>query len=172
MLGEDANDVSLEARRFIVQVGGYLLDRIAMGDKLCLPRDAGRTLGACQFIHRGIADLALHRFAILHHRECKRQALVVVSDDLATHERHENPHPFKAAVLRPDWLACRGSLSHCYPGDKKAIRLLDHNKSDYGITWFWNGPLRWNLPFMRARWNAAIRGEFLLCMGLFSIFLF
>jgi hypothetical protein len=39
----------------------------------------------------------------------------------------ENPHPFQAAVLRPDWLACRGSLSHCYPGDKKAICLLAHN---------------------------------------------
>jgi hypothetical protein len=37
----------------------------------------------------------------------------------------EIPIPFQAAVLRPDWLARRGSLSHCYPGDKKADALTD-----------------------------------------------
>jgi hypothetical protein len=122
MLGEDANDVPLEAGRIIVQVGGYLLDRIAVRQKLRLPCDARRALCVCQFIHSGIADLALHRLAIVRHRKCERQSLVVVSYDLATHERHRNPHPFKAAVLRPDWLACRA-------GYRIAIRAITRRRS-------------------------------------------
>jgi hypothetical protein len=138
MLGEDANNVAFEARRIIVQVGGYSLDRIAMGQKLCLPRDAWRALCVCQFIHRGITDLALHRFAIVHHRKCKRQSLVVVSYDLATHERHGNPHSFKAAVLRPDWLACRTGYRIAIRAiTRRSADLPDHHRSGYV-----SGPVR------------------------------
>jgi hypothetical protein len=76
-------NVSFDARSFIEHVGGYSLDSVAMGDKLILPRDAWRTLCLCQLIHRGVTDLAWHNFAIVHHRKCERQTLVVVSQDLA-----------------------------------------------------------------------------------------
>jgi hypothetical protein len=64
MLREYANNVAFDARDFIVQVGGYPLDSVAMSHKLRLPRDALRTLCLCQLIHRGITDLALDRFAV------------------------------------------------------------------------------------------------------------
>jgi putative SOS response-associated peptidase YedK len=38
MLREYANNVPFDARGFIVQVGGYSLDSVAMGYKLRLPR--------------------------------------------------------------------------------------------------------------------------------------
>src|ERR1700722_9798204 len=101
MLGEYANHVPFETRGFMVQVGGNSLDRIAMGHKLGLPRDAWRALCACQLIHRGITDLALHRFAVVHHRKCERQPLAIVPDNLATRQQHENPHPFETIMLRP-----------------------------------------------------------------------
>src|SRR3984957_9085851 len=111
MLGEYANHVPFEARGFIVQVGGNSLDRIAMGHKLGLPRDAWRALCACQLIHRGITDLAWHRFAVVHHRKCERQPLAIVPDNLATRQRHKNPRPFEAIMRRPvvsiDQLRCK-----------------------------------------------------------------
>jgi hypothetical protein len=72
MLREYANNVPFDARGFTVQVGGYSLDSVAMGHKLRLPCDAWRTLRLCKLIHRGIADLALDRFAVVHHRKCER----------------------------------------------------------------------------------------------------
>jgi antitoxin VapB len=52
----------------------------------------------------------------------------------------ENPHPFQAAVRRPDRLACRGPLSHCYPGDKKAICSVEQIDGNAGgmisIMWY------------------------------------
>ena len=102
MLGEYANDVSFEARGFIVQVGGYSFDGVAMGHKQRLPRDGWRTLCLCQLIHRGIADLAWDHFAVVHHRKCERQPLVVVSYHLATGQRHRNPHRFHTIMRRPD----------------------------------------------------------------------
>ena len=72
MLREYANNVPFETRGLVVQVGGNSFDNIAMGHKLGLPRNARRTLCPCQLIHRGITDLALHRFAVVHHRECER----------------------------------------------------------------------------------------------------
>ena len=105
MLRKDANNVPFETRGFIVQVGGNSLDRIAMGHKLGLPRDARRTLCACQLIHRGITDLALHRFAAVHHRKCERQPLAIVPDNLATRQRHKNPRPFEAIMRRRSFLS-------------------------------------------------------------------
>jgi hypothetical protein len=43
----------------------------------------------------------LHRFALVHHRECERQPLVVVSYNLATRQRHRNPYPFESRMRRP-----------------------------------------------------------------------
>jgi hypothetical protein len=83
MFRKNADNVSFDARSFIEHVGDYSLDSVAMGDKLSLPRDAWRTLCLCQLIHRGVTDLAWHNFAIVHHRKCERQTLVVVSQDLA-----------------------------------------------------------------------------------------
>jgi hypothetical protein len=40
MLRENANDVALDSRSFIEQVGGYSFDGVAMGRKLRLPDDA------------------------------------------------------------------------------------------------------------------------------------
>jgi hypothetical protein len=101
MLRENANNAAFDSRSFIEQVGGYSLYSVAMSHKLCLPRDALRTLCLCQIIHRGITDLALHDFPVAHHRKRKRQALVVVSYHLATRQRHRNPHPFETIMRRP-----------------------------------------------------------------------
>jgi hypothetical protein len=79
MLREYANNVPFDARGFVEQVGGYSIDSVAMGHKLRLPRDAWRTL-----IHSGITDLALHRFAVVHHRKCERQARSVVLCKIGT----------------------------------------------------------------------------------------
>jgi len=72
MLREYANDAPFDARGFVVQVGGYSFDGVAMGYKLRLPRYAWRTLCLRQLIHRGIANLALHRFVVIYHRKCER----------------------------------------------------------------------------------------------------
>src|ERR1700726_4536251 len=69
MLRENANNVAFDVRNFVEQVGGYSLDSVAMGHKLRLPRDAWRTLCLRENIHRGITDLALHDFAVAHHRK-------------------------------------------------------------------------------------------------------
>src|ERR1700675_4597934 len=91
MLRENANNVAFDSRSFIEQVGGYSLYNVAMSHKLRLPRDAWRTLCLREIIHRGVADLALHGFTVVHHRKCERQSLVVVSHNLATRQRHRNP---------------------------------------------------------------------------------
>jgi hypothetical protein len=101
MLREDANHEALETRGFVVQVGGNSLDRFAMGQKLGLPRHAGRPLDPCQLVHRGIADPALHRLAIVHHREGERQPLAIVPANLATRQRHGNSRPFETIMRRP-----------------------------------------------------------------------
>ena len=101
MLREYANNVPFETRGLVVQVGGNSFDNIAMGHKLGLPRNARRTLCPCQLIHRGITDLALHRFTVVHHRKCERQPLAIVPDNLATCQRHKNPHPFETIMRRP-----------------------------------------------------------------------
>ena len=91
MLREDAHNIPPETRGLIVQVGSDSFDGVAMGHELGLPRDAWCALGPCHRIHRGIADLALHRLAVVHHRKCERQPLVIVPDDLATRQRHKIP---------------------------------------------------------------------------------
>src|SRR5258708_8407631 len=91
VLREYANNVSFYGRGFIEQVGGYSLDSVAMGHKLRLPRDAWRTLCLREIVHRGVADLALHGFTVVHYRKCERQSLFVVSHNLATRQRHRNP---------------------------------------------------------------------------------
>jgi hypothetical protein len=95
MLREYPDNVPFDARGFIEQVGCHSLDSVAMGYKLRLPRDAWRTLGACQLIHRGITDLALHRFAVGYHRKRECQTLVVMSYNLATCQRHRIPRPLE-----------------------------------------------------------------------------
>jgi hypothetical protein len=97
MLCEYPNNVSFHARGLIEQVGGYSFDGVAIGQKLRLPRDALRTSYPCEIVHRGVADLTLDRFAIVQHRKCERQPLVVVSHNLATRQRHRNPHPRNSA---------------------------------------------------------------------------
>jgi hypothetical protein len=101
MLRENPNNVAFETRGLIVQVGSDSLDGVAMGHELGLPRDAWRALCPCQPIHRGIADLALHRFVVVHHRKCERQPLVIVPDHLATRQRHKDPHSFETVMRRP-----------------------------------------------------------------------
>src|SRR5271169_2302454 len=98
MFREYANNVPIDARSFVEQVGGYSLDSVAVGHKLRLPLDAWRTLCLCQLIHRGIADLALHSLAVIHHRKCERQPLVVVSYNLATPQWHRKPHPLETRM--------------------------------------------------------------------------
>jgi hypothetical protein len=99
MLRENANNVAFDVRSFVEQVGGYSLDSVAMGHKLRLPRDAWRTLCLREIIHRGITDLALHGFAVAHHRKRKRQALVIVSNNLATCQGHRNPIPYEPGCV-------------------------------------------------------------------------
>jgi hypothetical protein len=87
MLREYPNNVTFHDRGFIEQLGGYFLDSVAMGHELRLPRDAWRTFYLCELIHRGVADLTLHRFVVVHHRKCESQPLVVVSPYSATSQR-------------------------------------------------------------------------------------
>src|SRR5436309_1127188 len=101
MFRENPNNVSFDARSFIEHVGRYSLDSVAMDHKLSLPRDARRTLCLCELIHRGVTDLAWHYFAIVHHRKRERHSLVVVSQDLATRQRHRNPHRWETRMRRP-----------------------------------------------------------------------
>src|SRR5258708_16879215 len=88
MLREYPNNVTFHGRRFIEQLGGYFLDSVAMGHELRLPRDAWRTFYLCELIHRGVADLTLHRLVVVHHRKCESQPLVVVSPYSASSQRH------------------------------------------------------------------------------------
>src|SRR5258708_38778586 len=88
MLREYPNNVTFHDRGFIEQLGGFFLDSVAMGHELRLPRDAWRTFYPCELIHRGVADLTLHRFVVVHHRKCESQPLVVVSPYSATSQRH------------------------------------------------------------------------------------
>src|SRR5882757_4358734 len=81
------------------KIGGYFLDSVAMGHELRLPRDAWRTFYLCELIHRGVADLTLHRFVVVHHRKCERQPLVVVSSYSATSQRHPKS-PFQGGSDR------------------------------------------------------------------------
>src|SRR5438874_2515287 len=69
MLREYPNNVTFHDRGFIEQLGGYFFDSVAMGHELRLPRDAWRTFYLCELIHRGVADLTLHRFVVVHHRK-------------------------------------------------------------------------------------------------------
>src|SRR5258708_30922188 len=64
MLREYPNNVTFHDRGFIEQLGGYFLDSVAIGHELRLPRDAWRTFYLCELIHRGVADLTLHRLAM------------------------------------------------------------------------------------------------------------
>jgi hypothetical protein len=93
MFREYPNNVSLNGRGFIEQIGGYLLDGVAMSHKLRLPRDAWRSPNLCKLIHRGVADLTFDRFAAVHHRKCERKPLVVVSPNSTTRQWHRNPQP-------------------------------------------------------------------------------
>ena len=81
--------------RYAAIKAGYPLDSVAMGHKLRLPGDAWRAFCLGQFIHRGITDLPLDRFAVVHHRKCERQSIVVVSQNLATDQRHRNQSLWK-----------------------------------------------------------------------------
>ena len=76
MFREYPNNVSLNGRGFIEQIGGYLLDGVAMSHKLRLPRDAWRSPYLCKLIHRGVADVTFDRFAAVHHRKCERWPLL------------------------------------------------------------------------------------------------
>jgi len=93
MFREYPNNVSLNGRGFIEQIGGCLLDGVAMSHKLCLPRDAWRSPYLCKLIHRGVADLTFDRFAAVHHSKCERKPLVVVSPNSTTRQWHRNPQP-------------------------------------------------------------------------------
>jgi hypothetical protein len=52
MLRENPDNVALETRGLIVQIGSDSLDGVAMGHELGLPGDAWRALGPCEPIHR------------------------------------------------------------------------------------------------------------------------
>jgi hypothetical protein len=105
MLREYSNNVTFHGRGFIEQLGGYFLDSVAMGHELRLPRDAWRTFYLCELIHRGVADLTLHRFVVVHHRKCESQPLVVVSPYSATSQRHpkspfqDNPRRMRRPIV-------------------------------------------------------------------------
>src|SRR5258705_13754278 len=99
MLREYPNNVAFHGRRFIEQLGGCFLDSVEMGHDLRLPRDAWRTFSLCELIHRGVADLTLRRFVVVHHRKCESQPLVVVSSYSAPSQRHPKP-PFQGGSDR------------------------------------------------------------------------
>src|SRR4030081_2356443 len=91
MFGEYPNGISPNARRFVEYIGREALDGVPQGQKLRLPGDALRALDAGQFVHRGVADLALDRLAVVlvQHRKFERQPLVIVAHDSVP----DQPHP-------------------------------------------------------------------------------
>jgi hypothetical protein len=90
MFHEYPNDVALNRRGFVKQVGRNSFNGVSQRQKLPLPRDVFRTLHARQFVHRGVTDLTLNRFAVVQHRKPECQPLGVVSYNLASGQRHQS----------------------------------------------------------------------------------
>ena len=90
MFREYPNDVTLNGGGFVKQVGRNSFNGVSQRQKLRLPRDAFRTLHACQLVHRGVTDLTLDRFAVVQHRKSECQPLGVVSYNLASGQRHRS----------------------------------------------------------------------------------
>src|ERR1700730_5448119 len=83
-----------------------LLDGVAMLQKQRLSRGARRTAHAGQFIHRGIADLAVDRFAVVQHGESECQPFIVIPYNATARQRHpELPLASFPSVLRA--MVCR-----------------------------------------------------------------
>src|ERR1700716_2293361 len=102
MLGEYPNGISPNARRFVEYIGREALDGVPQGQKLRLPGDALRALDAGQFVHRGVADLALDRlaFVLVQHRKLERQPLVIVAHDFVLDQRHRSTSSHAAGKNR------------------------------------------------------------------------
>src|ERR1700730_2377643 len=88
MLGENPHHGALHGSAVVEQSGRNSLNGVAMLEKQRLSRSAWRTSHAGQFIHRGIADLAFDRFAVVQHGESERQPFVVISYNATARQRH------------------------------------------------------------------------------------
>jgi len=73
MFREYPNDVTLNGGGFVKQVGRNSFNGVSQRQKLRHPRGVFRTLHACQFVHRGVTDLTLDRFAVVQHRKSECQ---------------------------------------------------------------------------------------------------
>jgi hypothetical protein len=88
MLGEYPDCGAFDRGRGVEQVGRDLLDSVAMGQELRLPGGTQGALYAGKFVHRGVTDLTFNRLTVVKHRKSKRQSFEVVSQDLASRQRH------------------------------------------------------------------------------------
>ena len=95
MFREYPNDVTLNGGGFVKQVGRNSFNGLSQRQKLRHPRGVFRTLHACQFVHRGVTDLTLDRFAVVQHRKSECQPLGVVSYNLASGQRHRSTPSLK-----------------------------------------------------------------------------
>src|SRR3981081_393061 len=91
MLGEDPHHGALHGSAVVEQFGRNSLNGFAMVEKQRLSRSAWRTSHAGQLIHRGIADLAVDRFAVVQHGESECQPFVVIPYNAAARQRHPKP---------------------------------------------------------------------------------
>ena len=108
MLGENPHHSALHGPGFVEQPGRNLLDGVAMLEKLPLSRRARRASHARKLIHRGIADLAVDRLAVVQHGKSERQAFVVVAHNATTCQRHQELLPSVA----PDHSGTRRKASN------------------------------------------------------------
>src|SRR5882757_7197821 len=88
VLGEDPHHIALHGRRGVEHVGGDAFDGIAQGHELRLPGEALGALDAGEFVHGGVADLAVDRLVAILHGELERQTFVVVSYNASPGQRH------------------------------------------------------------------------------------
>jgi hypothetical protein len=93
MFREYPNDVTLNGGGFVKQVGRNSFNGLSQRQKLRHPRGVFRTLHACQFVHRGVTDLTLDRFAVVQHRKSECQPLVSCPTIWPRVSGIEAPHP-------------------------------------------------------------------------------
>ena len=115
MLNEDAHDGTLQGS-LIKNMGRDLLDGISKANELCFTLWGKRAAPVVQMVHCDAANFARDDSRVSrHHREFKRHAVGVITNDNASRERHVKGPPAKAKRM-PRWASARqwdGLLDSC-----------------------------------------------------------
>src|SRR3954468_21909513 len=89
VLCEYPDDAAFDDGHLVEHVGCNALDGIPQRQELRLPGHAFCSFGAGQFVHRGIADLALDHIGGVQHGEPERQAFGVMPNNSVPGQRHQ-----------------------------------------------------------------------------------